>query len=174
MPGDDRKMWRRALWTVPAIVTAGSAIGVLSNSGYSNDWFAALDKPWFMPPGWVFGAMWTTLYTMLGIALAMVLDQPRSRVRTAALTLFGAQLALNYAWSPIFFASRMIDVGLVTIIVMAALGIAAAIAFARLRPLAGALMLPYLAWLCVATALNAEIGRLNPGADAVPLAITGA
>ena len=171
---DDRAIWKRALLTVPAIVVAGSLIGNFSNSGFGNPWFDSLTKPSFMPAGWVFGAVWTTLYTMLGIALAVVLNEPRSEQRRMAIALFAAQLALNFAWSPIFFGGAMIDAALVTILAMLALASATAIAFGRLRPLAGALMLPYLAWLCLATALNYEIGRLNPGADAAPLGMTGA
>ena len=171
---DDRRIWKRALITVPAIVVAGSLIGYASNSGFGNAWFDSLTKPSFMPAGWVFGAVWTTLYTMLGIAVATVLNEPPSKQRSVALTLFAAQLALNFAWSPIFFGGAMIDAALVTIIAMLAVAGATAFAFGKLRPLAGALMLPYLAWLCLATALNFEIGRLNPGADRVPLGITGA
>ena len=62
-----------------------------------------LEKPSFQPPGWVFGAVWTTLYTLMGIALATILDEPPSPRRSIALGLFVAQLALNFAWSPIFF-----------------------------------------------------------------------
>ena len=171
--GDDRRMWKRALWTVPLLVVLGSLSGLLSNSGYSNAWFAALDKPWFMPPGWAFGVVWTTLYTILGLALATALDQPRSKARSAALTLFGVQMALNFAWSPIFFGGAMIEVGLVTIAVMGLFATLTALRFYAIRPLAGGLMLPYLAWLCLAAALNFEIGRLNPGADALPLGLFG-
>lgn len=170
---DDRTLWKRALVTVPAIVIAGSAIGVVSNSGFDNGWYAALQYPAFQPPGWVFGAVWTALYTMMGIALAAILNEPFSNRRQLAVALFAAQLTLNFAWSPIFFGFHMIDLALVVIIVMLGLAVATANLFRRLRPVAGWLMLPYLAWLCLATALNYETGRLNPGADAAPLGITG-
>ena len=170
---DDRKIWKKALITVPAIVILGSLAGILSNSGFDNDWYAALKKPAFQPPGWAFGAVWTTLYTMLGIALATILGEPPSKMRTTALTLFFIQLAVNFSWSSIFFAARMIDAGLVTILTMLILAAATANLFRRIRPVAGWLMLPYLLWLCLATALNYETGKLNPGADAAPLGITG-
>ena len=166
-------IWKKALVTVPAIVVVGSLMGIVSNSGFENGWYAALDKPAFQPPGWAFGVVWTTLYTMLGIAVAAILDEPPSPLRRTALTLFFVQLAINFAWSPIFFGARMIDVALVTILVMLLLATAAANLFRRIRPIAGWLMLPYLLWLCVATALNYETGKLNPGADAAPLGITG-
>ena len=171
---DDRGLWRKALVTVPLIVIAGSAIGYLSNSGFGNDWYAPLEKPSFQPPGWVFGAAWTTLYTMMGIALAAILNEPPSRQRNVALGLFAAQLVLNFSWSPIFFGGGMIDIGLLVILAMNVLVTMTIISFWRIRPLAGALLLPYLAWLCLATALNHETGRLNPGADTAPLGLTGA
>ena len=73
----DRKWWRIALITVPLIVVAGSLIGLLSDSGLENGWYAPLAKPSFQPPGWAFGVVWTVLYTMMGIALALVLGAPR-------------------------------------------------------------------------------------------------
>lgn len=157
-----REWWKHALLTVPAIVLFGWASGWLSNSGYSNAWFAELDKPFFMPPGWLFGLVWPILYAMLGLALALVLAEPPSPSRKVGLILFTAQLALNYAWSPLFFAAHAIQPALAAIVVMAALAAMAASQFRRIRPLAGALMLPYLAWLCFAAALNAAIASLNP------------
>jgi tryptophan-rich sensory protein len=171
---DDRGLWKKALITVPAIVILGSLMGYLSNSGFSNDWYAELRKPSFQPPSWMFGAVWTTLYTMMGIALAAILNEADSPQRRRALTLFGAQLGLNFAWSPIFFGARMIDLALIVIILMLLLALATARAFKGLRPVAGYLLVPYLLWLCLATTLNYETGRLNPGADARPLGITGA
>ncbi len=171
---DDRAVWKKALITVPLIVGIGTLVGYLSNSGYSNQWFANLAKPAFIPPGWAFGVVWTTLYTLMGIALAMILAEPDSMQRRTALTLFGVQLGLNYGWSPFFFGGRMIDAALVIIVLMLLATASTANLFRRLRPVAGWLLLPYLLWLCLATALNYETGRLNPGADAAPLGITGA
>ncbi len=169
---NDRGLWKTALVTVPVIVIVGSLMGLVSNSGFANGWYADLVKPAFQPPGWAFGAVWTTLYTMLGIALATILNEPPSNQRRDALWLFGGQLVLNFAWSPIFFGLHMIDVALVVIVVMLLMAAMTGNFFRRLRPVAGWLMLPYLAWLCVATALNYETGRLNPGADAAPLGLT--
>ena len=170
---DDRGLWRRALVTVPVIVIVGSLMGIVSNSGFDNDWYADLRRPGFQPPGWVFGAAWTTLYTMLGISLAAILNEPESKRRQLALALFAAQLTLNFAWSPVFFGFHLIDLALILIVVMLLLAGATANLFRRIRPVTGWLMVPYLAWLCLATALNYETGRLNPGADAAPLGISG-
>ena len=170
----DRGIWKKALITVPAIVIVGFLMGIVSNSGFANGWYADLAKPSFQPPGWAFGTVWTTLYTMMGIALAVVLDAPPSAERSRGLFLFGAQLVFNFAWSPIFFGAHRIDLALVVILVTSALVTATIISFWRIRPLAAALLLPYLAWLCLATVLNHETGRLNPGADSHPLGLTGA
>ncbi len=168
-----RPAWQVAIPAVIAIVAIGSLSGVVSNSGYSNQWFADLTKPGFMPPGWLFGVAWTTLYTLMGIALALVWVSPTGQERTTALRLFFAQLIVNFAWSPIFFGARLIEFGLLTILLLFVLVVLTAWRFWRIRPLAGLLLVPYLAWLCLATALNFEIGRLNPGADAMPLGLFG-
>jgi translocator protein len=157
--------WLRiAIITVPLIVLLGSASGWLSNSGYGNAWFAALTKPFFMPPGWAFGLVWPILYALLGIALAMVLAEPPSQRRRTALVLFFVQLAMNFAWSPIFFAAQDITLAKYVIFVMAVVAAGAAGQFLRLRRTAGLLMVPYLAWLIFAATLNSAIEDLNPGA----------
>ena len=160
-----REWWKIALVTVPAVVLAGWASGRLSGSGYGNPWFDALTKPFFMPPGWVFGAAWTFLYILVGLALALILAQPASDRRRTALILFFVQLALNFAWSPIFFAGHDIKLATAVVFVMAVVSAVTARQFYRLRPLAGLLMTPYLAWLCFAAALTTAIDRLNPGAS---------
>ncbi len=170
----DRGIWTKALVAVPLIVGIGTLMGYLSNSGFSNEWYAGLEKPAFQPPGWAFGIVWTILYTMMGIALAAILNEPDSKQRRTALSLFGVQLGLNFSWSPFFFGAHMIDAALVIIVVILLTAAATANLFRRLRPVAGWLLVPYLLWLCLATALNYETGRLNPGADAAPLGITGA
>jgi tryptophan-rich sensory protein len=164
--------WKVALLTVPAIVVAGNLSGYLSNSGFSNPWFDAVEKPSFMPPGWVFGAAWTTLYTLMGISLALVITAPDSAWRRRGIAIFLVQLALNYLWSPVFFGMGAIDWGIIIIIGMAVSLCLTISLFWRVNRVAALLLLPYLAWLCLATALNFEIGRLNPGADRAPLGIT--
>jgi len=168
-----RKWWKIALVAVPAIVAVGSAIGYLSNSGFSNNWYAPLNKPSFQPPAWAFPVAWTTLYTFMGIAVALILAAPPSRQRSLALTLFFAQLALNFAWSPTFFGAGRIDWAFLLIMAMNVMVTAAIIASWNVNRVAGLLLVPYLAWLCLATTLNHETGRLNPGADRASLGITG-
>lgn len=156
---------RWALVTVPTIVLLGLLSGRLANSGYGNPWFDALEKPAIMPPGWAFGAAWTFLYILMGLALAMILNARGARGRGAAIGLFLVQLALNLAWSPLFFALHKVlpAFGLIVAIFVLA-GVTMAL-FWRLRTVAGLLMLPYLAWLLFAATLNWQIHALNPNAD---------
>ena len=160
----ETKPWLRiALVTVPAIMLLGSASGWLSNSGYGNNWFDDLVKPAFMPPGWAFGVVWPILYAFLGIAVAMIHALPALDAKRKALILFYVQLALNFAWSPVFFAAHDMRAAAVIIIMMIAVAAGAAGQFFRLRAAAGYLMVPYLAWLVFATVLNTAILNLNPG-----------
>ena len=161
-PASPRSPLRAALVTVPLILGIGFLMGQLSNSGYGNDWFDALAKPAAMPPGWAFGTAWSILYILLGIALALIWTAPPSPARSRGLALFLAQMVLNFAWSPMFFAAHQVAVALAMILLMLVLSTAAAIAFARVRPVAAWLMLPYLGWLAFASYLNWEILRLNP------------
>jgi translocator protein len=155
---------KTAVVCVLAIELLGGLSGWISNSGYGNAWFEALRKPSFMPPGAAFGIVWPILYALLGIALAIILAEPQSPRRKTALALFFIQLALNFAWSPIFFALHDIGLANVVIFAMAAIAAAAAGQFYRLRKAAGLLMVPYLAWLVFAATLNSSIQGLNPGA----------
>lgn len=150
-----------AVVTVPVILGLGMLSGWLSNSGYGNDWFDALRKPAAMPPGATFGIAWTILYVLLGIALAMVLAAPKGEARTWALVLFAGQMALNYAWSPVFFGLHHPKTALAIILVMLALSVAAASVMVKFSRTSALLMVPYLGWLCFATYLNFMIVRLN-------------
>jgi translocator protein len=156
---------RWAMVTVPAIVLLGFTSGQLSNSGYGNRWFDALTKPDWMPPGWAFGVIWTALYIMMGVAVAMILYARGSQGRGLALSLFAAQLVLNLAWSPLFFASHQVSLALVVIIAILLLTIGTTFAFARIRKAAAWLLVPYMVWLSLATLLNYQIDRMNPDAE---------
>jgi len=160
-----RSYLRWALVTVPAIVFLGFLSGQLANSGYGNRWFAALDKPALMPPGWAFGVAWTILYVLMALAFAIVLHARGAQARGVAVGLFLLQLVMNLAWSPLFFRMHQVDAALILIVALiVAVGLTIRY-FWRIRRLAGILMLPYLAWLCFAAVLNYEIGRLNPDAE---------
>lgn len=158
---------RIALVTVPATVLLGTLSGILSNSGYSNAWFRALDLPGFMPPGWAFGVAWTILYIGLGLALAMIVHARGAPGRGLILGLFVVQLAINYAWPPMFFALHQVTLALAMIGAMMVLSAILIALMRRVRGAAALLMLPYMAWLCFAAALNYRIMVDNPNVAAL-------
>lgn len=165
-PGQLRmSYWRWAMVTVPAIVLIGSLSGLLSNSGYGNRWFAALDLPAITPPGWVFGAVWPALYVCLGLSLAMVLHARGAKGRGFALLLFFVQLAANLAWSPLFFGAHQVTTALYLIIFILMVTVATAFAFSPIRKAAAWLLVPYMAWLAFAAILNFQIDQRNPDAE---------
>ena len=156
---------RYAVVTVPAIVLLGTLSGYLSNSGSSNPWFEALRKPAAMPPGWVFGAAWTILYILIGISLAMLLHAKGAQKRERAIILFALMLALNFAWSPVFFGMHKVTLGLSLIAAMIVCTIGLIFALWKIRFVAALLLYPYLGWLMFASALNYRIMQLNPDAE---------
>jgi len=150
-----------ALGASPLVV--GGVSGVATVDGVRG-WYRTLDRPSWRPPDSVFGPVWTTLYGLMGVALVRVVRADPGRTeatRRVALGLFAVQLALNAAWSWIFFSRHAIGAALAEILVLW-LAIAATVAaFGAVRRGAGALLLPYLAWVTFATALTAEIWRRN-------------
>jgi benzodiazapine receptor len=156
---------RYALFTVPAILLCGTLSGSLSGSGGGNAWFAALAKPAAMPPGWVFGVAWTILYILLGLSLAMLLHARGAEARPRALSLFALQLALNFAWPPVFFALHQIGPALSIIAAMIVGTVALIVVIWRLRIVAALLLYPYLGWLMFASVLNYQILQLNPNSQ---------
>lgn len=157
---------RWAAVTVPTIMFLGILMGRLSNSGFENGWFVALERPDWFPPGAAFGIVWTILYALIGIAVALILDARRASGRARALLLFAVQLAMNLAWSPLFFAAHQVTAAFWLMVVLLVTATATAAAFWPIRRAAAVLMLPYLAWLGFATVLNFEMDRLNPDAEA--------
>jgi tryptophan-rich sensory protein len=144
---------------LPLVVAALS--GLATSKGVET-WYPTLVKPSFNPPAWVFGPVWTVLYIMMGVAAYLVwirgIDTDGVRV---ALTVFVIQLALNGLWSILFFGMHQPGWALVEIVVLwAAIG-ATVLLFWRVAPAAGALLLPYWAWVSFATVLNGSLWWLN-------------
>jgi benzodiazapine receptor len=139
----------------------GTAAGFLTMAGISG-WYATLNKPWFTPPNYVFGPVWTVLYLLMGIALYLVVTQrwEKKPVKDGVLV-FGAQLAANILWSFLFFGLHSPVAGLICILILLALIAATIVAFRRVSVKAAWLLVPYLAWVCIATALNAGVVLLN-------------
>ncbi len=138
-----------------------AAAGGRSTQGGRSLWYRALRKPPYQPPPAVFGPVWTVLYGTMARSAQRVWRAPRSPARTAALALWGAQLAVNAAWSWLFFARRRPRAALADIAVLSPLIGAYALTAGRVDRRAGWMMLPYLAWVGFATLLNREVVRRN-------------
>ncbi|RZF63397.1 tryptophan-rich sensory protein [Sphingomonas populi] len=158
---------RWAIVTVPLILLLGFTSARIAPAGSQNRWYAMLAKPAANPPDWVFPVAWTTLYVLMGLALAMVIHARGSRLRGPAITLFAVQLLVNLIWSPVFFGMHLVGWALVIIVAMFVLALATTLVFGRVRTLAAWLMVPYLAWVAFAGVLLFEIDRLNPNAETI-------
>jgi benzodiazapine receptor len=156
---------RWALFLVPAILLLGFLSGEYAGSSADNPWFAALAKPAIYPPPLTFAIVWSILYALMGLALALVCSAWGARYRQPAILAFALQLALNLAWSPFFFAEHQITLALVILVALDAAALLTVVLFWKVRRLAGLLLLPYLAWILFATLLNWQFLALNPEAD---------
>lgn len=140
---------------VGLVLGGGLLIGFITAPG---DWYAGLAKPAFNPPGWVFGPVWTVLYLMIAVAGWRRWQRGR---HTSAMYVWWAQLALNFMWSPVFFAAHRIGLALVVILLLLAT-ISTFIGTAwRQDRVAACLFAPYAAWVAFASLLNASIWVSN-------------
>lgn len=140
---------------------AAAAVGGLATASSVDDWYQALNKPDWQPPDRVFGPVWTVLYITIGLAGWWVWrGRPWLRIRIA-LAWYGAQLVLNALWSVLFFGLHAPGWALIEIMGLWGAIVGTVIAFFRLSPLAGLLLLPYLGWVTFAAGLNFAIWRLN-------------
>lgn len=140
---------------VAGVLAAGIAIGFTS---MPDAWYAALAKPPFNPPNWIFAPAWTLLYILVGLAGANTYLADRGSV---AMRLWGLQMALNFLWSPLFFGLRMPVAALVVVVAMLAVILAFIVRQWPRQRGAALLFLPYAAWVAFATLLNASIVYLN-------------
>lgn len=148
------------LFVMICLGTAG--LGAAWTNLSVGDWYATLNKPSWNPPNWVFGPVWTTLYLMMAIAAWLVWRSKGLADAWLPLLLFGVQLILNTAWSALFFGMRNPGIAFADIVLLWFAILATIIAFRRESNLAALLLVPYLAWVSFATALNWSIWRLNP------------
>ena len=145
-----------------ALVFAVATVGGLVSASGLRHWYDGLEKAPWNPPGWVFGPAWTVFYVLMAVAAWLVARAglEETSVRTA-LVLYVSQLALNLAWSLLFFAARSPGWALVDIVALDVLVAVTLVAFWRIEPVAGWLLLPYLAWIVFATSLNAWVVMRN-------------
>ncbi len=146
-------------WLIVAF--AASAIGAVA-SIEAKSFYGELVQPAWAPPPWLFGPVWTVLYALMAIAAWLVWRTGSLRANRIPLALFVVQLAVNASWSWLFFAWKLGALAFVEVVVLWVLIVATLLAFWRVRPLAGVLLVPYLLWVSFAAALNYALWQLNP------------
>lgn len=144
-----------------AAVVAASVLGQIATFPNLAPWYAGLAKPPFNPPNWVFGPVWTTLYVLMAYAAFRIHRLAPSPDKRRALTLFYLQLALNAAWSWMFFAAHSPLLGLINVVPQFVVVLATVICFLRLDRIAGIVIAPLALWVGFASLLNASVWWLN-------------
>lgn len=147
------------LFTALALCALTAIVGGAVTASAVDGWYLTLDKPPWTPPGWAFGPIWTTLYVLMALAVWDV--GRRAPERRDLIALWGLQLALNAAWSPIFFGAKATGVALVVIVAMWAAIAACIWRFREVSGRAAGALVPYLLWVSIATTLNAWIVAYN-------------
>ena len=165
-PSPRRSPWVQALGLVVSLLISYAAawLGSVATMPNIPTWYAALNKPFFNPPNAVFPIAWGILYTLMAVAVWLVWREekpPIEAYRRTAFVAYAVQLALNVAWSFVFFGAHNPPVGLLVAVALFLAIVWATYAFRRVSGLAALLMLPYVAWVAFATALNASIWVLN-------------
>lgn len=154
-----KSLWVRAIICALVCLLLGSASGFSTRSEIEN-WYQYLAKPPWTPPNYLFGPVWTVLYILMGISLALVLDS-NSDSKRKAVGCFAIQFMLNLVWSFIFFKQHAIGLALIDIIALLLFILITIIQFYSIKRIAAFLMVPYLLWVGYATSLNAAILVLN-------------
>jgi benzodiazapine receptor len=152
-------------WGLFSIFLATCLVAGTTGAAFKpGPWYAALRKPVWTPPDWVFPVAWSTLYLLMSYSAMRVALAPGAGL---ALALWGLQIALNTLWTPVFFGLRRMREGFVVIVGLWLAVAATTAAFAQVDAVAGLAMLPYLVWVSVAAALNLAVWRLNPHEPAI-------
>lgn len=137
----------------------GGISGIATVSGI-KDWYVHLNKPFFNPPNYLFGPVWSLLYLLMGVSFYMIL-QSKSVTKKKAILIFFIQLILNFWWSFLFFKFQLLGISMIEIILMWISILWMIIEFKKINKTAAYLQLPYLAWVTFASLLNASIWYLN-------------
>ena len=147
-------MGRAFVFAAFLVLGGGLAIGWATRP---DAWYAALAKPPFNPPNWVFAPVWSLLYVMIAVAGARTWVHGLDR----GFALWAAQLVLNFAWTPVFFGLHRPGLALVIIVALLAAILAFIVARWHADRISAVLFLPYAAWVAFASLLNASIVMLN-------------
>ncbi|HFT6991971.1 TPA: TspO/MBR family protein [Stenotrophomonas maltophilia] len=145
-----------------AVTFAAAAMGAWASTSAAS-FYASLTLPTWAPPAGVFGPVWTLLYAMMAVAAWLVWRERGWRGARPALTLYLVQLAVNALWSWLFFGWKLGALAFADILVLIVLVCATILGFLRIQRGAAVLLLPYLAWISFASALNFAVWRANPG-----------
>lgn len=156
----DRTRWIGLIIFIVICLGAG-ALGAIATTPEIEGWYRTIAKPSWNPPDWIFGPVWTTLYVLMAVAAWLIWRPAGYSAAATPLTLFAGQLLLNIAWSWIFFSLHQPGWAFAEIVLLWLAIVATTAAFFRSLPLAGCLMLPYLAWVSFAAVLNFTIWQLN-------------
>jgi tryptophan-rich sensory protein len=143
------------------ICLGAGGLGAMATTPEIDTWYRTLTKPAWTPPDSVFGPVWTTLYFLMAVAAWLVWSRAGLKDAARPLILFGVQLVLNVCWSWIFFGMHRPGWAFVEILILWLAIVATTVAFFRHHKLAGWLLVPYLAWVAFAAALNLAIWQLN-------------
>mgnify|MGYP003586112950 CR=1 FL=1 len=162
MGADNRAKNALALAGWLALSYAAAAAGAVA-SAQAGSFYGQLAWPAWAPPGWLFGPVWSALYTLMGVAAWLVWRAQGWGGAAGALRVYLVQLAANAVWTWLFFAWHQGELAFYEILLLWALIVATMSAFWRVRPLAALLLVPYLLWVTFASALAFAIWRLNPG-----------
>jgi len=146
-------------WLALSYIT--SAIGAFASVS-AGSFFTELVRPSWAPPGWLFGPVWTVLYTLMGVAAWLVWRTAGFSGAKFALTLFIIQLIFNALWSWLFFKWHLGGLAFLDILFLWAFILITLLAFWRISTWAGVLLIPYLLWVSFAAVLNFTLWRLNP------------
>jgi len=150
------RQWKSlVLWLLLSFLVAA-----ISSMFMPDAWYAALQKPEFNPPNWVFAPVWTLLYILMAISVWRV--QRKQQRFSFEIALWLVQLALNGLWSWLFFGLHRPDLALIDIALLIVVLLTTVLAFARIDRNAAWLLLPYLAWVSFASMLNLSLWQLNP------------
>lgn len=128
----------------------------------AGSFYLDLTRPAWAPPAWIFGPVWSVLYVLMGVAAWLVWRKSRSVPTRTALTLFVVQLAANALWTWLFFVWHQGALAFAEVLVLWTLILATIILFSKVSKLAAALLVPYLAWVSFASALNFNLWQFNP------------
>lgn len=138
-----------------------AAIGSLATIPNIPIWYSALTKPPLNPPNWIFGPVWSVLYLLMGIALALVILEASKKSKRSAYFWFGIQLTLNTMWSLVFFGLHFPWLGVVVIATLLVSISMTIRKFYQIKKHSAWLLAPYLAWVCFATYLTVGIALLD-------------